>query len=516
MDENKCIVEEQNGFRRNRSCEEHVFTLHSVIQNRLNDGKDTFVAFIDMCKAFDWIDRSLLLYKLLKTNISGKMYFAIKSLLVNTYSCLKLKDFLSNWFHTASGVRQGDTLSPNLFNIFINDLAVDIKNLNLGIKMGDVNLSILLYADDIVLMAESDKDLQAMLNYVNQWCNKWKLSINGVKSQIIHFRKRRRTQTSFNFQIGKSELKVVQSYKYLGVIFDEHLNFKLCEKTLADAAGKALGGMIHKLKQIKYTNIGIFRKLYETCVIPIMDYNCSIWANYVCAYGDKIQLRAQRFFLGVHNKAPIAGICGDLGWIPTKYRRYIAVCRFWNHLVKLQENRLPRKVLDFELGNISNTKSWFQMLKSILPVFGISDINMSFRFNIIHLKSFLLEQSQKDWLEIIKNKPKLRLYRQFKKTFETQNYVNLNMSKYQRSLTAKLRMGILPLALETGRYTNTALKERGCFYCNGEIEDELHFICNCKLYTKYRETLFESMAKVFTDFSEMYVKEKFLQIKETD
>ena len=117
---------------------------------------------------------------------------------------------------------------------------------------------------------------------------------------------------------------------------------------------------------------------------------------------------------------------------------------------------------------------------------------------------------------MIKNKPKLGLYRQFKKTFETQNYVNLNMSKYQRSLTAKLRMGILPLALETGRYTNIALKERGCFYCNGEIEDELHFICNCKLYRKYRETLFESMAKVFTDFSEMSVKEKFLKIMETD
>ena len=266
-----------------------------------------------MCKTFDWIDRSFLLYKLLKMNISGKFYLAVKSLLANTYSCIKIQQSLSHWFRTASGVRQGDTLSPTLFNIFINDLATNIKNLNLGIKMGDINLSILLYADDIAIIAENEKDLQTMLNCVHQWCNKWKISINATKSQIVHFRKRRRPCTSFKFTTGENELKIVHSYKYLGVLFDEYLNFKECEEILADAAGRALGSVIYKLKQIKYTNICTFKKLYETCVIPIMDYNCSVWANYQYKNGDKIQLRAQRYFLGIHNKAPISGIVGDLG-----------------------------------------------------------------------------------------------------------------------------------------------------------------------------------------------------------
>ena len=109
-----------------------------------------------------------MLYKLLKTKISGKIYFAVKSLLINTYSCLKLNKFLTDWFHTSSGVRQGDTLSPTLFNVFINDLAEYIKKLNLGIKIGDINWSILLYVDDIAVRAENEKDLQTMLNYVDQ------------------------------------------------------------------------------------------------------------------------------------------------------------------------------------------------------------------------------------------------------------------------------------------------------------------------------------------------------------
>ena len=191
-----------------------------------------------------WIDRSLLLYKLLKTKISGKIYFAVKSLLINTYSCIKLNKFLTDWFHTSSGVRQGDTLSPTLFNIFINDLAENIKELNLGIKIGDINLSVLLYADDIAVIAENEKDLQTMLNYIEQWCNKWKLVINSMKSQVVHFRKRRRPRTSCKFHIGENEIDIVQCYKYLGVIFDEYLNFKQCEETLADAAARALAGQV--------------------------------------------------------------------------------------------------------------------------------------------------------------------------------------------------------------------------------------------------------------------------------
>ena len=118
----------------------------------------------------------------------------------------------------------------------------------------------------------------------------------------------------------------MRCYKYLGVIFDEYLNFKQCKETLPDAAGRALGGLIYKLKQIKCTNSDIFKKLYETCVVPIMDYNCRVWGNYQNKCGKNIQLHAHRYFLGVHNKAPIDGISGDFGWISTKHRRYITMC----------------------------------------------------------------------------------------------------------------------------------------------------------------------------------------------
>ena len=160
------FCEEQNGFRHARSCEDHIFTLTSIIRNRLHVNKSTFVAFIDMQKAFDWVNKDLLWYKLLIHNITGKIYWAVRSLYKSTLSCIRLNNLYTDWFRVDSGVRQGDNLSPTLFGIFINDLAIEIQNLSLGITVGDRKVAILLYADDIAILAENEENLQTMLNNV--------------------------------------------------------------------------------------------------------------------------------------------------------------------------------------------------------------------------------------------------------------------------------------------------------------------------------------------------------------
>ena len=86
LEENKILVDEQNGFRATRSCIDHIFTLCTVLRNRKEMGLDTFLAFIDFQKAFDSVDRNLLLYKLSKIGISGHFYKAIASLYSNPRS----------------------------------------------------------------------------------------------------------------------------------------------------------------------------------------------------------------------------------------------------------------------------------------------------------------------------------------------------------------------------------------------------------------------------------------------
>ena len=146
------MADEQNGFRQDRSCLDHIYSLTTVIKNRLANNLDTYVCFIDFKKAFDFINRDMLLVKLLNLGINGKMYLALKNMLINTRSCVKINDKYTEFFHVLNGVRQGDPISSSLFSVYINDLVSDINTLKMGINIGEDLVSLLLYADDLVLM----------------------------------------------------------------------------------------------------------------------------------------------------------------------------------------------------------------------------------------------------------------------------------------------------------------------------------------------------------------------------
>ena len=117
----------------------------------------------------------------------------IFNLYQNTKACIKLNNKLSNSFNCNIGVRQGDNLSPLLFSLFINDfeeyLSVKynglsrLNNLYTEVIQDDefvafLKLYILLYADDTIIMAETQNDLQVALNAVANYCELWKLKIS--------------------------------------------------------------------------------------------------------------------------------------------------------------------------------------------------------------------------------------------------------------------------------------------------------------------------------------------------
>ena len=87
--------------------------------------------------------------------------------------------------------------------------------------------------------------------------------------------------------------------------------------------------------------------------------------------------------------------------------------------------------------------------------------------------------------------PKLRTYVTFKQNVQLEPYVTMNITKQERSLMAQFRCGILPLRVETGCYRNEPLQERYCVLCkSNSIEDEKHFIFQCKFYENNRISFF--------------------------
>ena len=82
------------------------------------------------------------------------MYDIIKNIYTGTNSCVNVNGFMTKYFQSKNGVRQGDCLSPTLFGIFINDIAEVINNCGAGIPINEGSVSILMYADDIALLVK--------------------------------------------------------------------------------------------------------------------------------------------------------------------------------------------------------------------------------------------------------------------------------------------------------------------------------------------------------------------------
>ena len=107
----------------------------------------------------------------------------------------------------------------------------------------------------------------------------------------------------------------------------------------------------------------------------------------------------------------------------------------------------------------------------------------------------------RELITLINAKPKLRFYKSFKFSIDTENYVKYNLSNGERFILVQLRMGILPLAIETGHFNNKAVDQRKCLMCNqNAIEDEHHFIFNCDLYTSEIDIFFKTVTEKCPDF----------------
>ena len=153
--------------------------------------------------------KNVILVCLVYSTKAKKIYNAIKSLYQHTMSSVRLNKYMLEWFPVTSGVKQDDNLSPILFCLYINDLALTFKENNIGVNIDGHTICILLYADDIVLLAENEKDL--LLDITQDWCYKWKMNINVEKSKIMHFRKNKKKQSNVNFSFGDTPLQYCES-----------------------------------------------------------------------------------------------------------------------------------------------------------------------------------------------------------------------------------------------------------------------------------------------------------------
>ena len=186
---------------------------------------------------------------------------------------VKCENKLSPKFQSFQGVRQGDNLSPTLFNIFINDLNFPTQLCDPA-KLLDEKISHLLYADDLLIISESPTGLQQSLNYLENYCSMWGLEINMTKTNVMEItNKQKRCNTQFF--LGRKEIQVCDCYRYLGILIDNKGRF---QSAIEDLKAKGLKALFKLNKNIQNCDfpVQVQSKLFDATIKPIILY---IWRS---------------------------------------------------------------------------------------------------------------------------------------------------------------------------------------------------------------------------------------------
>lgn len=261
------LPEEQYGFRCNRNCQKAIQILRTDIKDALSKPKGIMYAiFIDYQKAFDSIDRTILINTLNKIGIKGKTLKAVSNIVTSNSLFIDNGVERSKFpIEQRKGVTQGDPLSATLFILYIN---------NLPAIFNDLDVKCLLFADDLVIYSENKDELQIALNNLHSWCIEYKLKINNSKSQVLKFRKGGKLKSTDLFLYNNYQLSFVNEYKYLGIILQPTLTItKHIENVTVKASHAA--AMIQNLQKI---SLNCADKIFHMKIWPIITYCFNVLA----------------------------------------------------------------------------------------------------------------------------------------------------------------------------------------------------------------------------------------------
>ena len=163
--------------------------MQCIVQKYLYKKKGRcYVLFVDFSKAFDAIPHLLLWFKLINTGIDGRVLKALRSMYLALKSCVRTPEAITIFFECKTDTRQRCMHSPFLFILYIGELIDMFDELGChGIYVNEdaKNIIILLYSDDMALVADTIGRLQRMIDVLESYCCKWNMLVNLIKTKIM-------------------------------------------------------------------------------------------------------------------------------------------------------------------------------------------------------------------------------------------------------------------------------------------------------------------------------------------
>ena len=400
-----------------------------------------------------------------------------------------------------------------LLNIYLSDLTRKLDPIEGKLKLGSTDINSLIWADDIVLLAENENNLAQMLDSVGTYCKDNKLTINIDKTKCMIFNKTGKL-LRHKFYLDGKELENVRSYKYLGFLFSPSGEIKSGLQDLRDRGFKAFMKLRSQMGTSFNQNIEITLNLIDIMIKPILLYSSDFWGclklpkvNPI----EKLHNMICKQILGVQTQTTNIGVLLELGRIPLEISAKKLAVKKWERISKQQANDL---LLASYNDALVEDLPWISSIKNILETKGM----FNYFINSYETKPFFVNKKlfqtlsdefhQNAFESIRSDNSKLRTYACFKTKIGFETYLAKIKNPNIRIEMTKFRLSNHNLMIETGRHKHIPRESRFCPFCRNMVETELHFLLLCPIYTVLRNKMLDHIIVLSPSFVSYTNEEK--------
>lgn len=266
------LAPEQAGFRPGKGTRDQITNLKILMDKAREFNQPLYLCFVDFAKAFDSVAHEKLWMTMLDMGYPPHIVQLLSNLYKKQKAAVKVAQTVSDWFQVRKGVRQGCVLSPYLFNI-IAEMAMReaLHGFSGGFRIGGRTLTNLRYADDIVLIARSEEELQELVDRIVVAGNSYGLRLNIPKTKVM-----RLGGGPVNITVEGVKLSQVNEFTYLGFKITDNSD---CRTEIRSRLGLGCA-VISKLNTIwKSRNmpVSLKKRLVKALIWPVATYGCEAW-----------------------------------------------------------------------------------------------------------------------------------------------------------------------------------------------------------------------------------------------